>query len=118
MHEMSIAIPLVRQLELLAAEHNAQRVQTLTITAGAMEQIVPEFLIDAFAVAADGTCAEGATLDIQVQPVVAECRNCSTRYDATIDSFECPKCNQADVDIVEGNTIILQSVTFEQADED
>lgn len=118
MHEMSIAIPLVHQLQQLAAEHGADRVETLTVTAGAMRHIVPELLVDAFASAAEGTCAEGAVLEVAIEPVVAQCRSCDTRYDATIDSFECPKCNQADVEIVEGNTIILKSVTFEQAHED
>ena len=116
MHEMSIAIPLVHQLQQLAAEHGAERVETLTVTAGAMRHIVPELLVDAFASVAEGTCAEGALLEVIIEPVVARCRGCDTRYDATIDSYECPKCNQADVEIVEGNTIILKSVTLEGAD--
>ena len=118
MHEMSIAIPLVEQLEALAREHNAVRVRTVSLAAGQMQHIVPELLVDAFAAAAEGTCAEGAELQIASVAVKARCRACGATFGTDIDCFACPKCNQADVAIVEGNEMTLMSVTFEQADED
>jgi len=118
MHEMSIAVPLVRQLELLAAEHDVERVESLTVTAGEMRQIVPEMLVSAFEIAAADSCAEGAELIVQIVSLKAKCRACNHEFTATIDDVACPSCNQADADLIEGNEIVLSSVTFRKADED
>ena len=118
MHEMSIAIPLVKQLEAVAAEHGAARVEAVGVAAGQMRQVVPEMLVSAFEVAAADTCVEGAMLEVTIVPPVAQCRHCQLRFDASIDSVLCPGCNQADVNIVEGNEITLMSVTLEKPDED
>lgn len=115
MHEMSIAVELMRQLEALAAEHNAAQVTELTVAAGAMRAIVPEALEIAFEAVAEGTCAAGATLHLEIVPPVARCRQCGSRYEPEPDSFVCGQCNQADVEIVQGNEILLTSVTCEQA---
>ena len=114
MHEMSIAIPLVRQLELLAVEHEVERVESLTVAAGEMRMIVPEMLIAAFEAAAEGSCAEGAELIVDLIPIKTRCRACENEFAADIDCYACPKCNQADVDVIEGNDIVLSSVTFRQ----
>jgi len=118
MHEMSIAVPLVQQLEALARKHNAVRVEAVSLAAGQMQHVVPELLVDAVAAAAEGTCVEGAEVQITPVPIKARCRACESEFSADIDCFACPQCNQADVEIVEGNEITLMSVTFEQADED
>jgi hydrogenase nickel incorporation protein HypA/HybF len=117
MHEMSIAMPLVGQLEQLAAEHQVERVESLTVSAGVLRMIVPEMLVAAFEAAAEGTCAEGAELIVELVPVKARCRACDSEFATDIDCYECPACNQADVDVVEGNDIVLSSVTFRQTDE-
>ena len=118
MHEMSIAIPLVEQLQALAAEHNAARVEALTVTAGVMRQVVPEALVVAFEIAAAETCAAGATLTVEILPLAARCRQCGRRFEPSIDSFVCDRCNQADVEIIDGNDVVLTSVTFQQADDE
>ncbi len=114
MHEMSIAIPLVHQLQQLAAEHDAEQVESLTVSAGEMRMIVPEMLVAAFESAAEGTCAEGAELIVTLIPIKARCRACEHEFATDIDCYECPECNQADVDVIEGNDIVLSSVTFRQ----
>ena len=114
MHEMSIAVELMRQLKRVAAEHNTDRIEEFTVHAGVMRAIVPNALELAFEVIAKSTCAEGAKMNLDIIPVSARCRCCGLRFDPDIDSFLCKGCNQADVEIVEGNDIILKSVTFEQ----
>ena len=114
MHEMSIAVELMRQLETLAAENDVERIEEVAITVGAMRQIVPEMLGAAFEAIAVGTVAEGAVLKVQVAPALAKCRPCGREFEPTEDSFLCPQCGQADVRIVKGDDIVLSSVTCEQ----
>jgi len=111
MHEMSIAVELVRQLEGIALEHGVERVEGLTVAAGVFRGVVPEALDMAFEAAAAGTCAEGARVTLEVVPAVGLCRGCAHRFEPQQDDFRCPACGEADVDLVEGNDIILKSVT-------
>ena len=116
MHEMSIAVELMRQLEGIAAENEVDRIEEITVTTGAMRQVVPEALALAFAAVSEGTCAQGATLYLEVAPMVAECRACSCRFEPELDVFLCPQCHAADANIVEGDDIILKSITCERED--
>jgi hydrogenase nickel incorporation protein HypA/HybF len=116
MHEMSIAVELVRQLEALAAEHGVGRVEELTVVAGRLRAVVPEALELAFAAAAEGTAAEGATLHLEFEDPQAVCRHCGLRYEPQMDSFLCGGCGRADVELVAGNDIVLKSVVCQEPD--
>ena len=116
MHEMSIAVELLRQIETLAEENRVSRVEEIHVNAGFMRQVVPEALDMAFAALSKGTCAEGATLHLTVIPSLAQCRCCGHRFEPGAADFLCAQCGQADVDIVEGNEIVLASMTCEQGE--
>ena len=117
MHEMSIAVALVEQLESLAVENDATRIEEVAVRAGAMRGIVPEALDMAFEAAAEGTVADGAKIVLEVVPTVAKCRVCGVRFEPEINSFLCARCGEADVEIVEGNEILIISVVAQQEDE-
>lgn len=118
MHEMSIAVELVRQLEDLAGEHRLERIEVVWLAAGEMRGLVPEAMCSAFQYAAEGTCAEGAVLDLEIVPAVAECRKCGHRFRPAIDSFFCVRCEEADVTLIEGDDILLTSISCQQTDGD
>jgi len=113
MHEMTIAVEVFRQLEALAAEHDLARITAVKLQAGVMRSIVPEALDIAFESLAEGTLASGATLTLDVVPCKARCRACGKTFSPTPDSFLCPVCQLADVEIVQGNEILLQTVEGE-----
>jgi len=117
MHEMSIAVALVEQLEALAAEHGASRIEEVHLRAGAMRGIVPEALELAFEVAAEGSVAEGGRIVLEVVQPVARCRVCGARFEPQIDSFLCRECGEADVELIAGNDILITSVVAQQEDE-
>jgi hydrogenase nickel incorporation protein HypA/HybF len=117
MHEMSIAVELMRQLESLAAEHEIGRIREISVQAGVMKAIVPDALEMAFEALAQGTVAEGAGINLEIIPARAQCRVCGKEFEPGVDSFLCSGCNQADVEIVEGNDIVLRSVSFDPRQE-
>jgi hydrogenase nickel incorporation protein HypA/HybF len=118
MHEMSIAVELLAQVEALADEHAAERVEALEVTAGALRAIVPEALDLAWQELARGTVAEGSALTLQVVAPLARCRGCGHEFAPEPDACLCEQCGVADVDILEGNDIFLTSVTFTETDGD
>jgi hydrogenase nickel incorporation protein HypA/HybF len=113
MHEMAIAAALMDQLLQIAAAQQATRIQEVELRCGVMQQVVGESLQLAFEVVSADTLARGATLKIVEQPLVVRCRPCGRQFDAAIDNFLCPQCRTADVDIVAGRDIVLQSVVCE-----
>lgn len=66
MHEMSLMKDLVRKAERLARENGARRVTRLRVQLGALSHFSPDHFREHFAIAARGSLAEGATLDIEV----------------------------------------------------
>ncbi len=113
MHEMMIATELLSQLDALAREHGLSRITHVAVAAGEMRGVVPEALDMAFAEASAGTVAEAATLELEILPARARCRQCGQVFQPTVDCFLCPGCNQADVEFIEGNDIVLRSIDGE-----
>ncbi|MBN1825826.1 MAG: hydrogenase maturation nickel metallochaperone HypA [Candidatus Eisenbacteria bacterium] len=117
MHEMSIAVELIAGLERLAVEHRIRRYEEVVVAAGALRGVVPEALDIAFACAAEGTPAEGARLVLETVPALAVCRACGHVFAPAVDDYLCDSCGVADVEIREGNDIILRSVTGDEEEE-
>ena len=113
MHEMSIAMGLLGTVQAVATEHAATRVSRVEVALGVMQLVVPEALQMAFEAACEGTPVEGAELALEEVPIRARCLSCGHEFTASVEAFACPSCDQADVDIIEGNDIILTSVTCE-----
>jgi len=114
MHELSIAVQLLDSVLAAAAEHGARRVDEVVVEIGAMRLVVPEALQAAWEVAAEGTIAAAATLKVVEMALAGRCRACGRTFEPTIDSFVCPACGRADVEITGGNDILLTSVTCER----
>ncbi|MFH2001426.1 MAG: hydrogenase maturation nickel metallochaperone HypA [Planctomycetota bacterium] len=117
MHELSIATQLIRQVMEHAVQSRLVRIDEVELEVGALQMIVPDALDLAFQVLSKDTLAEGAVLRLVEVPLKAECRTCSRLFTATIESFQCPSCGQADAEIVMGREIILKSITG-QVDEE
>lgn len=117
MHEMAIATELIAGLERLAEEHGLDRLEEVVVAAGTLRGVVPEALDIAFTCAAEGTAAEGARLILERVPARASCRGCGGRFEPGVDDYRCPRCGEADVEILEGNDIILRSVTGGETEE-
>jgi hydrogenase nickel incorporation protein HypA/HybF len=117
MHELSVASELVDAAVREAAKHNARRIESVTCHVGLMQQIVPAILVDAFQMAATGTPAEGAALEVLTVAPHVNCRACGSDTEQTEWSFACPKCGSSDVTTTGGDELVLASVTLELDDE-
>ncbi len=111
MHEMTIADGILTQTLAAIADHGDIRVEQVQVLAGVLRQIVPEALELAWQELSRGTAAEGATLELVEVAPAARCRICECDFEPTIESYLCPQCNLADVEITAGNDIVLQSLT-------
>lgn len=113
MHEMSLAVSLVRRVEAEASKAQLVRVTELSVEVGELQSIEPELLVDAFRAAAQGTLAEGA--DLRLSPVKAEacCLVCGEVYEPAFADYQCPACGLAEPQILKGRDLVLTAVTGE-----
>ncbi|MEM8948160.1 MAG: hydrogenase maturation nickel metallochaperone HypA [Pseudomonadota bacterium] len=66
MHEASLMIGLMRQIETIARQEKAERVTKVTVWCGALSHMTEAHFAEHFEQAAKGTLAEGATLDVTI----------------------------------------------------
>ncbi|WP_019623828.1 hydrogenase maturation nickel metallochaperone HypA [Thioalkalivibrio thiocyanoxidans] len=65
MHEFSLMADLMRKIEQVATDHNAERVTRVRVWLGALSHITPEHFREHFEDGTRGTLAEGAELEVE-----------------------------------------------------
>ena len=65
MHEFSLMADLLRKIEQIAADNNAERVTRVRVWLGAFSHITPEHFREHFEDGVKGTVAEGAELEVE-----------------------------------------------------
>ncbi|HYN38600.1 MAG TPA: hydrogenase maturation nickel metallochaperone HypA [Rhodospirillales bacterium] len=113
MHEFSICRSLLRQIEGLAAEHNARSVTSLKVAVGPLSGVEPGLLERAFSLARCGSRAEAASIIIETPPISVHCRTCGRDSPAAPNRLICGHCGDFRVDLASGDELILVSVEME-----
>jgi hydrogenase nickel incorporation protein HypA/HybF len=106
-HEMSICQGLIDQLEQIAKEKGAARVDSIVLSIGPLSGVEPELLNRAFEIARLETVAENSVLEIETGPVVVECRSCGASGAAEVNRLLCPSCGDWQVNLVQGDEMLL-----------
>ena len=104
---MSICQGLLDQVERIAAEQGAGRVDSIVLSIGPLSGVEPELLTRAFEAARLQTVAENAELEIRTGPVVVKCRGCGASGEARVNRLLCPSCGDWQVDLLEGDELLL-----------
>jgi len=114
MHEMSLAMGLMGQLDELARKHHATRVRRLAIEVGAVSNCVPHLLAQAFeALKEQSPLIAQARLEIRELPVVLSCFDCGKRSELEVFRFVCPHCDSPVVNVLQGEELDLRDVELE-----
>ena len=95
MHEMTLCQGLVKILEEQAATHAYSRVKTVWLEIGPLAAVEPEALRFSFDVAARGTLAENAKLEIITRAASAWCFSCRETVTISELSAVCPNCGSS-----------------------
>ena len=110
MHELSLCLALMEQVESIAAEHGARRVETISLRIGPLSGVEPALLEQAFPLAATGTVAEGARLDITRSEVVVVCTRCGARSTVRPNRLVCGECGDFRTRLESGDEMLLASL--------
>ena len=107
MHEMSICQGLMDQVERIAMEQGASRVDRIVLSIGPLSGIEPVLLRRAYEVACLQTVAENADLEIETGGIEVECRSCGAKGEAEVNRLLCPACGDWKVNLVKGDELLL-----------
>jgi hydrogenase nickel incorporation protein HypA/HybF len=113
MHELKIAEDLKNIVLEAASKGNLTKVTRVNVTFGQMVQIVPEIFQFAFTECVRDSTAEGAEVIIEIVPVKMACNNCGTEFIVKDKMFACHKCSSADLKIINGKELFVNSIEGE-----
>jgi hydrogenase nickel incorporation protein HypA/HybF len=117
MHELSVCQSLLEQVERIAADHGAERVERIRVRIGPLSGVEADLLRSAYPLAAAGTIAEGAKLDIEPAPVLVHCVTCGAETEATPNRLLCGACGDWHTRLVSGDELLLASLELSVPDE-
>ena len=110
MHEIGLIRRLFDVLEEELHRHAMTAVRRVRLRVGEQSGVVPEQLRDAFALYARGTFADGATLDLEVEPAEGACAACGTAFPIPDFVLRCPACGSQDCRLAKGGGLIVHAI--------
>ena len=113
MHELSVSSAIVAT----AVRHaGGRRVLSVRVRLGELRQVVPDSLAFWFEFTARETLCEGARLEQEVVPARLSCAPCGLEWRMEQPSFRCPACDGADVAVIGGEELEVESIEVEEED--
>jgi hydrogenase nickel incorporation protein HypA/HybF len=110
MHELSITQSLFDLIMEQANQAGARKVHAIYLTVGEMTGVVDDSVRFYMEFLSKGTIAEEALLIIKNVGVRAKCRKCGKEYDAGELKWNCPACNSAEIEIIAGTELFVDSI--------
>jgi len=117
MHEMSVALAVVDQVEEAAARaKDVTAVRSVRLQVGELAGVVPDALAFSFELACAGTLLEGAELITEAVPGRARCTSCAHEWAVGMPPrLTCPACGGTQTDLLAGRELQIVDVHWEQA---
>jgi hydrogenase nickel incorporation protein HypA/HybF len=110
MHEVGLMQTAVEMSLAEAARRGANRIHCVTLRIGPLAGVETGALALAFEIAAGGTPAAGARLEVETAPVVCFCNACQVEFRPAGWIFECPLCSAVSGAIRQGHELELASL--------
>ena len=113
MHELSVCLSLMQQLDAIAREHNSARITKITLNIGPLSGVEPDLLRNAYPLAAASTVAEDAELVMEIADVVVRCRQCNAETTVTPNKLLCGSCGDFRTRVISGDELTLLRVELD-----
>lgn len=116
MHELSVCVALVAEVERIARERGATEVTRIQLQIGPLSGIETPLLERAWPLAAAGSVAADAELRIGSTGIRVRCTTCGEESDATPNRLLCGACGDFRTRIVSGDELLLERLELTTAD--
>ncbi|MGW4854564.1 hydrogenase maturation nickel metallochaperone HypA/HybF [Streptomyces sp. NPDC004288] len=113
MHEMSLAVAVVDQVETAGRARGHTGVETVELDVGELAGVVADALAFCFELACAGTLVEGAELVTRTVPGTARCAPCAEVWAVGMPpNLLCPGCGAAAGELVSGRELQIRQVRW------
>lgn len=114
MHELGIMNDVLETALKVAENNNGTKVTEIRLKIGVMSGVVPRYVQSFFDVISKDTPAEGAKIDIVMDPAVFECHDCGekTSFSALNPGYKCHACQSASLKLLSGYGFQITSVAI------
>ena len=113
MHELAVCQGLLRQVERVAMERGATRVEEIELGIGPLSGVEADLLRRAWPLACAGSIAADASLTINSLPVRVRCDTCDCETEALPNRLVCGRCGDWRTSLVSGDELLLISLSVE-----
>src|SRR4051812_49711860 len=115
MHEMSVALAVIDQVEQAAAQAgDVTAVLTVRLQVGELAGVVADSLAFCFELACAGTVLAGAELVTETVPGRARCADCAHEWAVGMPPrLTCPACGGTSTDLLAGRELQIAGVHWE-----
>ena len=110
MHELALSRAI---LQAAIAHAGGRPVNSVTVSVGALRQVVPDSLEFNFSVISRGTLCEDAALDMRLIPARLSC-SCGESWTLREPVFLCPSCGSGGASVVDGNQLSVDYIEVEE----
>jgi len=110
MHELSICNALMEQVERIAREHQAGRVERIVLRVGPLSGVEAPLLKRAWPLASNGTLAQDAELVIETTAVKVRCTQCEAVSEVAPNRLLCATCGDFRTRLVSGDEMLLATM--------
>ena len=114
MHELAICQALIAQVEAVAngLEDSRNKVMRIVVKIGPLSGAELPLIERAYPMAAVGTVAEGAVLDLEAMPIKISCKRCGAETEARANRLLCAACGDYHTALISGDELLLARVEF------
>ena len=113
MHELAITQSMIDLIDREAKDKGFQKVLAIRLRVGEYSGLVPECLLEFFPIAAKGSIAEGAELEIQSLPAAFRCLDCGYEGPVERKAACCPTCGSTAIRMTAGREFCVDSLKVE-----
>lgn len=117
MHELSIVMEVLKQVEKAAASHGSPKVNAIVLQVGEASSVVPRFLEECYEIASHNTPFKDTELQLEIIPAMGRCRNCEQIYHLRENQGICPRCDQSDAEFLSGREFMIKQIIVEDEHE-
>ncbi|MEP0766139.1 MAG: hydrogenase maturation nickel metallochaperone HypA [Fimbriimonadia bacterium] len=116
MHELAATENLLRVVLDEAAKAKARKVTRISLQVGEWSSFVPDCIQFYLGIIAEGTPAEGASLEWETVPTRFECRECGATFGAGDGPIACPACAATRARLISGREFSIVSIEVDGED--
>ena len=113
MHELPVTESILKVVLKHAEKNNVRQVVAIHLQIGKLSDLEDEWIQRYFDYLSKDTLAQGAKLKIERMPIMVQCSDCSTSYEAeatNLGELICPACGGKNMTLVSGREYYIKEM--------